>query len=227
MADQVNENQIMECPSEETLRLFVERQLDAEQSVDVALHMAKCQSCKAKVVDWVEWSPENFSANVRSLTEEEERRGREWVARRCEITRIWRDVFQMFTPRQEHRAAAGGQTADQLQEEVANKFGFIHFTSIVDRQHRDYWHVKLAIPVEITPKSRIRMQVFESDGNGGERMVHKGVLTFCGNAMQVENGRVSKPVSEIDFKHNSMIALRRESGRDIPGEPVLGFGMRA
>ena len=228
MTDQVNKNQIAECPSEETLRLFVERQLGAEQSVDVALHMAKCQICKDKVVDWVEWSPENFAANVRSLTEEEERRGREWVAHRCEADRIWRDVFQMFTPRQEHRAAAGGQTADQLQEKFAVSSGFLHFQSVVDKSHRDYWHVELAIPVNVTEKSLIRMRVFVNDPDGQEQPLGKGRLVFCGVALDVKDGKASMSLTEFQKSRKlSMISLSIDSNRDVPGAPVLGFGMRA
>ena len=134
----------------------------------------------------------------------------------------------MFTPRQEHLAAAGGQTADQLQEQVAVKSGFVHFEAAVDKQNRDYWFVKLSIPVVVTDKSRLRMQVFEYDANRQECPVPKGLLTFCGVKLEVCDGRASMSLAEFNkAKGFSMISFRRESGRDIPGEPVLGFGMRA
>lgn len=215
------------CPSDKVLDGFLSHTLTDEQALAVIDHVERCPQCKGKLADLVEWSWENFSANALSTTAEEEQRGREFIARKTAIRRYWRGMDVLFMPQQEHLAAAGGQTADQLQEQMAVKSGFLHFEAAIDKQNHDYWFVKLSIPVVVTDKSRLRMQVFEYDEDRCERPVMKGILTFCGVKLKVIDGRASMSLSEFNrAKGFSMISFCREEGRNIPGEPVLGFGMR-
>jgi len=214
------------CPPKEALIKFAERTLSAEESVEVVAHAVNCSQCVRMISDYVESLAAGISPEQCDGDRLLEWRGRQAIARMREKSQVWQGVFSMFEPVGEHLAAAAGQTPDQMQAEMAVKSGFVHFISVVDKTHRQYWHVRMSIPVTVTDQSELRFQVYEKDDGEGERPVDVGVLKFCGSILEVKKGRASIPVSSFGkAERRPIISLVRESVGEMPGEPVLGYGM--
>lgn len=189
------------CPDGELMNAFVECTLPSETAGDVAKHVSHCERCRNCMRELV------FAKMQEKVLER------------------WARIREAFNPIREYLAAADGQTADQLQHDVAMRSGFIHFVANLDDRDVDFWHVKLALPTVVTDDSLIRLTVLDK---ASER-VECGVLTFCGVKLPVEGGSASMSVSEfrahIRNPENSMISFRRAEGREIEGMPVLAYDM--
>lgn len=208
-----------ECPDFDSLMAYADRRLGDDESERVAVHLASCCSCREYVRNYTELSkvpqtalPEDVRAQIRRAVESamEKRMGNV-------LSIQWKTIAHAFEPTCEYLAAADGQSADQVQQEIAIKSGFIRFASKVPADDPNAWKVRLAIPIERTDKCRLRMQVEDAKGNP----VEDGVLTLCGVELEVKGGRAY--MGYRDFMKNlklEMISLRRGSGEDIPGIPV-------
>ena len=217
-----HENSIVgreECPDFDSLMAYMDRRLGEDESERVAVHLASCGSCREYVRNYTELSkvpqtvlPEDIRARIRQTVESalQKRRGNVFAIR-------WKTIARAFEPTREYLAAADGQSADQVQQEIAIKSGFIRFASKVPVGDPNAWRVRLAIPIERTDRCRLRMQVEDAKGNP----VEDGVLTLCGVELEVKGGRAY--MGYRDFMENlklEMISLRRGSGEDVPGVPV-------
>ncbi len=211
------------CPDEETLGLFVERALESGQMEAVAMHLLDCPRCRESAKEHAEWLAAGRKIDVNDATPAE------WQAvraiylevRRKDIQRRWAEIAAAFSPKRDYLAAADGQTADQVQQEIAMRSGFAYFASSVPAGHKDSWHAKWAVPTAVTDNTVLRIQVFDGDG----KPVESGTLTFFGVDLGIEEGYAYMPITT--FRKNvgvSLIALKRDDGRIIPGEPVSAEG---
>lgn len=211
-----------ECPDERTLGLFVERALDESEMTDVALHVAACPKCKEVMRGHAQWLLDGQKLDVREATEELRQAVRKVLAdkRRKEIETLWRDVFASFQNSRSYLAAADGQTGDQIQQETAVRSGFVHFVSSEVQKRSDAWHVKLAFPTTVSDETKLRLQVFDAD----ERPMKSGTLVFCGVELDIVDGYAY--ISVKVFRENigvSLIAVKTNDGKLIPGEPVRAY----
>ncbi|MBQ9430433.1 MAG: hypothetical protein IJU44_02670 [Kiritimatiellae bacterium] len=215
------------CPEQETLRFFVERILDPVGMVAVAQHLKICASCREEAKDHAMWIAAGLEIDVADATEEER-------ALVCNILRrdssvaiadLWRDILEKISPSHEYLAAADGQTADQLQQTNADLSGFFHFASKGGSGHKNAWYARLAIPAVVTDMTLLRFQIYDfQDSNRSP--IESGVLNFCGIDLKVQDGYAT--ISLKTFRENvgvALIALRREGGETVPGEPIRVFEM--
>ena len=207
------------CPDGMTLGLFVERSLEPEQMEAVALHLLDCPRCRTEAKDHAEWIADGRRIDVGNATMDEWQavRGIYRSVREKNMRSRWKEIAAAFGPKREYLAAADGQTADQVQQDVAMRSGFIHFAANVPAGHRDAWSARLAVPTAATNETVLRLQVFDGEGNP----VGSGKLTFCGVDLDIEDGYSYMSVKS--FRKNigvSLIALKTDDGRVIPGEPV-------
>lgn len=202
------------CPGRERLTLFVERGLPPAEMAETAAHVATCGTCAESVRDLAEWLAADRPAAPEML----------FRVRMALLPARWRAVAAAFVPDREILAAADGQSADQIQQETAVRSGFLHFAAALPEGHRDGWRAKLAIPASVTEETVLRISV--EDGAG--RPVEAGTLVFCGVALDVLRGRVFLPVRTFrDNIGTAMIALKRDGGGEVPGEPVLAGDLEA
>ena len=207
------------CPGEEVLQQFAERLLDEAQMEAVVSHLLECSRCRESVKDIAEWLAAGRILDVDDATPDEKRIVEKCIAavREKHAQTLWRRIFAIAAPSRVYLAAADGQTADQLQRETALKSSFIHFVSCGSEKHKDAWHAMLAVPVEATDETCLRLQVFDKD----ERPVESGALTFCGVDLPIEDGYAYMPIKTFrEHVGVSLIALKTEDGRTIPGMPV-------
>ena len=212
------------CPSDDTLTLFVERQLPDSQMAVVAEHIATCPVCKSEVMDLAEWLASGKNLDVNAATSDE----RCAVDKALEPVRarrareLWQRVFLAVRPAHEYLAAADGQTADQIQQRNA-RAGILHFVSTPPPPHKDAWHVKVTLPAETgSDEAHIRLQVFDV----GEKVVPSGVLTFCGVDLHIEDGYAFMPIGEFRKNmHVALIKLKRGDGEPIPGVLAAAYGI--
>ena len=214
------------CPDEETLGLFAERSLEPGQMEAVAMHLLDCPRCREGVKEHVEWISIGRRLDVNDATqaEWEKVRGIYSSVRRKDVQKRWGEIMAAFSQKRDHLAAADGQTADQVQQDIALRSGFIHFASTVPAGHKDAWHAKLAVPTAATDETALRLQVFDCDG----KPIESGTLTLCGVDLGIEDGYAYMSVKA--FRKNigvSLIALKRGDGRSVPGEPVSARGYEA
>ena len=225
--DSMNGNAVSgTCPDEETLGLFAERSLEPGQMETVAMHLLDCPRCKERVKEHVEWMDIGRRTDVNDATPAEWKKVRDIYSsvRRKDVQKRWGEITAAFSPKRDYLAAADGQTADQIQQNIAMRSGFIHFASTVPAGHKDAWHAKLAVPTAATDETVLRLQVFDGDGIP----VESGTLTFCGVDLGIEEGYAYMSVKA--FRKNigvSLITLKRADGRAIPGEPVSARGYEA
>lgn len=207
------------CPDEKTLGLFVEQALEAEQMESVAGHLLDCPQCRERARDHAEWIAAGRKLDVNEAPTEvwQAVRAVHLSARLKDARMRWRRIAATFMPKREYLAAADGQTADQVQQDMAVRSGFIYFAANVPPGHKDAWHARLAIPTAVTDETVLRLQVFD----GADRPVENGTLTFCGVDLGIEEGYAYMSIKS--FRKNigiSLIALKTEDGRVVPGEPV-------
>lgn len=211
------------CPDEETLGFFVEQVLEPEQMEAVALHLLDCPRCRKSAKEHAEWIAAGRRIDVNDATPAEWQAVRDIYSsvRKKDIQRRWAEIVAAFSPKRDYLAAADGQTADQVQQDIAMRSGFVYFASSVPAGHRDAWYAKWAVPTAATDDTVLRLQVFDGDG----KPVEAGTLTFCGVDLGIDEGYAYMPIKT--FRENigvSLIALKRDDGRIIPGEPVSARG---
>lgn len=213
------------CPDQRALALFLERRLPASDSAGIAFHAMRCPRCRTELREAAEWlaalaapdgwenaPPEARAAAEKALAVVAERRRAE----------AWRTIALLFQPSRTTLAAATGETDDLSQREAAARAGFLHFVSRTGEGDAAGWHVKLAIPSHVTDETILRLFALDAS----ELPVDNGTLTFCGVALPVRDGRATIPVTTFrEHVGNAMISLRRPDTGDVPGEPVLGYGM--
>lgn len=211
------------CPDEETLGLFVERALEPEWMEATAVHLLGCPRCRETAKEHAEWLAAGRRIDVNDATPEEWQAVRDIYSsvRQKDIQRRWSEIAAAFSPKRDYLAAADGQTADQIQQDIAMRSGFVYFASSVPAGHKDAWYAKWAVPTAATDDTVLRLQVFDGDG----KPVESGTLTFCGVDLGIDEGYAYMPIKT--FRKNigvSLIALKRDDGRVVPGEPVSGRG---
>ena len=207
------------CPDAETLGLFVERSLEPGRMEAIALHLLDCPRCRQVAKDHAEWIADGRKTDVGNATPEEWQkvRGIYCSVRGRDMQVRWKEIAAAFSPKREYLAAADGQTADQVQQDMAMRSGFIHFAANLPVGHKDAWHARLALPTAVTDDTMLRLQVFDGEG----MPVESGTLTFCGVDLGIKDGYAYMSIKS--FRDNigvSLIALKTEEGRVIPGEPV-------
>lgn len=212
------------CPEETTLTLFVEQGLPPDEMAETATHLLSCPACAETVKDLAAWLAAGRESDLSSASPEDQAavEGILFRNRLALLSDRWRTVASAFAFDREVLAAADGQSADQIQQETALRSGFLLFASELPKEHRDAWRAKLAIPASVTADTVLRISVEDAAGHP----VGSGTLTFCGVPLAVKDGRCFMPIRT--FQENlgkAMVSLKRGSGGDIPGEPVLGGGM--
>ncbi|MBQ7189431.1 MAG: hypothetical protein IJR99_08470 [Kiritimatiellae bacterium] len=210
------------CPDRETLRFFVERELDPEGMVIVSQHLKACASCREEVKSHAMWLASGLEMDVADATEEERGIVRNILRQNLSgaVGDLWRNILEMFRKPREYLAAADGQTADQIQQTNADLSGFFHFASKGSCGYKDAWYARLAIPSIVTDKTLFRFQVYDSQ-DWNRHPVESGVLNFCGVDLEVQDGYAT--ISLKTFRENvgvALITFRRLGGETVPGEPI-------
>lgn len=213
-----------QCPSNEDVCAFVERRLPAPQMAAVAEHVAACDGCRERIADLAEWLADGLDGDSASSSEDmaAARKALETAGAVRRGMDLWRRLADAVAVRsRECLAAADGQTADQVQRQNAMA-AELHFVSNPPPPHRNAWHVKATLPMDMFDEANVRFQIFD----GEDHAMPSGVLTFCGIDLGIEEGYAFMSMSEFRRNlHVPAISFSQDGGESVEGEFCAAYGI--
>ena len=217
------------CLDAETLAAFVENRLEVNEAAEVAGHVMICAKCETVAKDLAHLVALRMNADDANDSGE----ARELVllgireAKRKMRDDAWSRLLERFQPVSELRAAADGQSADQLLQQTAHKAGgSVYFYSHGLKNDKDpnAWCVELIVPPH--PTEDCELQFFVKGTKDNEE-ISEGVLTLGKVPLEIKDGFAHMPLKKfIENIREPLISVRRissdeDSGVDVPGTLVF------